>query len=122
MLPLAPIRIKHYSTVITRRKQARNLVTDPSARTVRCRCGRALGVVFDSDIRPDGVTAVMTGGVATWGSRHPNGLKNLIHEDWISIVCKRCGHDWQGRQRQLRALIQSGNDTEVSLTNIRPAA
>lgn len=80
-------------------------------------------MVFDSPQRwANGIDALNTGGSFTFGTNDASGMKNLQHEDWISIVCKRCGHDWQGRQSQLHALIHSGNDTEVSLTNIRPAA
>lgn len=32
--------------------------------------------------------------------------QKVIHEDWLSVRCKKCNHTWQGRKLQVTALVR----------------
>lgn len=49
-----------------------------------------------------------------------HGIKNIAFDDWNSIVCPRCGRDWQGQSDYLADLARSAPGGEVTLGQYAP--
>lgn len=35
-----------------------------------------------------------------------DGLEDIANEDWLRVVCPKCGADWRGRRRDLAAIVE----------------
>jgi hypothetical protein len=87
------------------------------ARPVFCPCGKRLGHQWPRNglavqrYRGLLVTGTWTGARVTRSSTETGG-KHLPDEDWVSVVCRRCGVDWQGRERYLLALVAGARPGE----------
>ncbi len=118
--PFLLCQIPSYTGVVSRVKGPRDKMAnrafmDPDARTVTCECGKRLGVLWPivghrfsgGTARPDGP---WVGADVTYGTKNEQRegfptMKNLAHEDWLSVRCRRCKRDWQGRESYVVALI-----------------
>ena len=79
----------------------------PGARTVACGCGRRLGILWPTPRRsmPSWDGAWLNGAEVTEAFEDGGIILNIAHEDWLSVRCKRCGRDWQGRAAYIHALL-----------------
>ncbi len=100
-------------------RTARGRVGQPGAASVTCpTCQKRLGLVFPSEggrVVAYGADFVPHTGVTWERALQDNGVRNIAQEDWHSITCGRCGHNWQVREAKLRALALANAGGAVSL-------
>lgn len=103
------------------RTAADRLGVQGTGRTVACGCGKRLALLWPIEVyrRGEPISGVdgayfdrskvrhgtYIAGEEPGRSRARHGLKDLSHEDWVSIKCPKCGADWQGREEYLGALV-----------------
>lgn len=94
----------------------------PDGRTVRCSCGKRLGLLQPIEsagrYEVDGVWFVP--GVIEGAKDLRTGLLMLEHEDWWEVRCPACGRTERGRQRYLRALIEGVDPGGEVIVGDRP--
>lgn len=89
----------------------------PDARTVACGCGTRLGILwttptFGQRSAPGWDGAWLNAAEVTEAFHDGGAILNIAHEDWISVRCKRCGRDWQGRAAYIHALLSGSAPAE----------
>lgn len=115
---------------MSRRKVTKRVNAPADAVTLRCRCGARLGIAWPHEDghgngrRDDFASFSLVETGCTWQSgsiiagSHAyalHGMKDIAHDDWNSITCRRCKHVWQGRDRYVHDLLRSARGGEIRL-------
>jgi len=108
--------------------RTRDAFAGPGRVVVRCDCGKRLGEQWPTDDRRTILTTGETTmrvegpwyvpvqhgtyhqGAAPGESGATHGIKNIAHEDWLSVTCTKCSRTWQGRDWQVASLVIPASD------------